>query len=99
MKTVTSTLAGAALVALGALAFVPEGASAAARKPAARSCEAAAALKLVGEAAPDDARVRQLTGAKKIRRVKPGQAVTMDYSPDRVTLEIVSGRIVSTSCG
>ena len=98
MKTMISRFALAAVAALGIAALVSADVSAAPRKPV-QSCEASAALKLVGEPAPDDERVRQLTGAKKVRRVGPGQSVSMDYMPDRVTLEIARGSIVSTSCG
>ncbi len=85
-------------VAIIAVPFLAADASAAARKAAA-SCEASAALKLVGAEAPDDKRIRQLTGAKTVRRVGPGQSVSLDYRPERVTLEIAKGQVVSTSCG
>lgn len=81
-----------------AVAAAPGDASATARKAAA-SCEAAEAIKLIGAAAPDDASVRRLTGARTVRRVAPGGAVTMNYRPERVTLEIADQRVVSTMCG
>ncbi|MDR4308629.1 hypothetical protein IHQ68_18570 [Chelatococcus sambhunathii] len=85
-------------LAIFAVCLPPADASAAARKPVA-SCEASAALKLVGAQAPGDKEIRLLTGAKTVRRVAPGQSVTLDYRPERVTLEIASGQVVATSCG
>lgn len=92
---------GAALLGAGLLAAMaaPSGEASAAGRKAVASCEAAEAIKLIGAAAPDDASVRRLTGARTVRRVAPGQAVTMTYRPERVTLEIADQRVVSTMCG
>lgn len=62
-------------------------------------CDEAKAAKLVGAPAPSDAEVRKATGATKIRRVKPGQPVTLDFSASRVTLEIENGKVVAARCG
>lgn len=80
-------------LALGALAFAPEA------KAQSNGCEAAKALTLIGKAAPPDAEVKALTGARTVRRVAPGDAATLDYRPDRVTLEIDKGQVTSTRCG
>lgn len=62
-------------------------------------CDEAKAAKLVGAPAPSDADVRKATGATKIRRIKPGQPVTLDFSASRVTLEIENGKVVAARCG
>lgn len=62
-------------------------------------CEAAEAQRLIGKEAPSDAEVKTLTGARVVRRVAPGDVATMDYRPDRVTLGLERGRIVTTRCG
>ena len=90
--------ASAALALLAGIALWSGSAQAAAPKPAG-GCEAAAAIKFIGAEPPDDAIARSLTGAKTVRRVAPGQSVSLDYRPDRLTLEIADGQVVSTSCG
>jgi hypothetical protein len=41
-----------------------------------------------------------MTGATIVRIVRPGEAVTMDYREDRLTLELdAAGKVVSARCG
>lgn len=74
------------------------GQSDAAAAPGGR-CDNARAEALAGHAAPADADARAATGAVVVRRIRPGQAVTMEFSADRLTLEIADGRVVSARCG
>lgn len=64
-------------------------------------CDPAAAETLVGQDAVSDARAAELTGAKIVRQVGPGDPVTMDFREERVTIETdpESGKIVRASCG
>ena len=59
------------------------------------------AQKLVGKTGLSDTQIKQLTKSETVRRVEPGQAVTMDYRDDRVTVSIdpVSNKITHASCG
>jgi hypothetical protein len=43
----------------------------------------------------------QITGASLVRQIEPGQGVTMDYRPERVTIETDpnTGTILRASCG
>lgn len=65
------------------------------------ACMAEAAQRLVGQPKPTDDEARKLTGAQIVRQIKPGQAVTFDFRPDRVTITTnpATGRVVSASCG
>ncbi|WIG50290.1 MAG: hypothetical protein OJF48_001207 [Afipia sp.] len=42
-----------------------------------------------------------MTGATIVRQIKPGQGVTMDYRPERVTIETDdrTRKIIRASCG
>ena len=59
------------------------------------------AQKLVGKTGLSDTQIKQLTKSETVRHVEPGQAVTMDYRDDRVTVRIdpVSNKITHASCG
>lgn len=47
-----------------------------------------------------DASIRQTVGHDRIRTIKPGDAVTMDFRPDRLNIEIgEDGRIKRIRCG
>lgn len=87
---------GGALV-LASLALSRTEAAAMALDPG--RCDAAKASALVGKPAPSDAEARTAAGAAKVRRIKPGQPVTLDFSASRLTLEIVDGKVVSARCG
>ena len=45
-------------------------------------------------------RVQTLSGAARVRWIKPGMMVTMDYSETRLNVRVdVRGRILSVNCG
>ena len=51
-----------------------------------------------GEAMADE--VRRRSGARTSRALRPGQAVTLEYSSDRINFELdAGGRIVRVRCG
>lgn len=54
------------------------------------TCDAAAARALIGGRATDVlvAEAQRLTGARRVRSIRPGMMVTMDYSPDRLNIHI-----------
>lgn len=65
-------------------------------------CNAEAAQPLVGQTATNQlgADALRLTGARTIRWIQPGQAVTMDYRPDRLNIRLDAGnRVEAVSCG
>ena len=42
----------------------------------------------------------RLTGARGIRWIQPGQAVTMDYRPDRLNISLdAQNRVIDFGCG
>ena len=65
-----------------------------------QQCLPEAAKSLVGKTLTD-AEIQHITQAKTVRRVKPGQPVTMDYQSDRVTvtLDPDSHQITQANCG
>lgn len=65
------------------------------------SCRAEAAQRLVGKPKPSDEQAKALTGARIVRQIAPGQAVTFDFREDRVTITTnpATGRVVGASCG
>lgn len=95
MKSLIAALA----LSLPACATTPaEGAP----EPAAGACNAAAARALVGRPATDAlvAEAQRLTGARRVRAIRPGMMVTMDYSPDRLNIHIgPDDRIERFACG
>ena len=64
-------------------------------------CQPAAAEALTGRPGVSDAQAMQLTGATIVRQIRPGQAVTMDYRQERVTIETDpnTNRILRAMCG
>lgn len=81
MKSLIAVLA----LSLPACATMPaEGA------PGPDRCDAAAARALIGRRATDArvAEAQRLTGARRVRSIRPGMMVTMDYSPDRLNIHI-----------
>lgn len=64
-------------------------------------CRPEAASGLAGQPRLTDDEARQRTGATVVRQIAPGQPVTMDYSPARVTVETDprTGRVVRAFCG
>ncbi|MCO5131137.1 MAG: I78 family peptidase inhibitor [Xanthobacteraceae bacterium] len=64
-------------------------------------CNPAAADALAGKSRISNRRAKRLTGATIVRQIKPGQGVTMDYRPERVTIETdgKTRKIVRAYCG
>ena len=64
-------------------------------------CNPAAAAALAGKNRISDRRAKRLSGATIVRQIKPGQAVTMDYRQERITIETdnKTGKIVRAFCG
>lgn len=65
-------------------------------------CEAGKAQGLVGQAASAElgARALELTGARTIRWIRPGDIVTMEYRTDRLNIELDSrNRVTAIRCG
>lgn len=62
------------------------------------ACGAAGLQYLVGQ---DEAALAAITfAAERVRVIRPGQPVTMDYSPERLNIELdAAGRIQRLSCG
>ena len=90
-------LAAALLATGGCMAageeMVPEGMAA---------CDAGAAQALVGQPATAalGARALELTGARALRWIRPGDVVTMDYRTDRLNIVLdASGRVSGLKCG
>lgn len=66
------------------------------------ACQAAAAQSGVGQAYTEalSAQLQAAAGAKTVRVIRPGQAVTMDYRDDRLNLELdAAGKITRVFCG
>ena len=65
-------------------------------------CDASRAQGLVGQQATAEigARALDLTAARTIRWIRPGQAVTMDYREDRLNIALdARNRIEQVTCG
>lgn len=65
-------------------------------------CDASKAESLIGRTATAElgAEALRLTGARGLRWIQPGQAVTMDYRPDRLNIELDGqNRVVKIRCG
>ncbi|MCA0419360.1 MAG: hypothetical protein LCH80_11660 [Proteobacteria bacterium] len=65
------------------------------------ACSEDEAEALAGKARIGDAEAQQATGATIVRQIRSGQGVTMDYRPERVTIETdpKTGRIIRAYCG
>ena len=66
------------------------------------SCDAKAASAYVGQAIGEQvaAQAKSAAGARGVRIIRPGMAVTMDYRAGRLNLEVdEQGRIIRASCG
>ena len=66
-----------------------------------KECLAEEAKVLVGKTSLTDNEIKQKTQSEIIRRIAPGQPVTMDYRSNRITVTIdpVSKKITHASCG
>ena len=65
-------------------------------------CDAAKAQAIVGGAGTQaaGARALQLSGARTIRWIRPGDAVTMDFRTDRLNIHLdAKGRVQRVNCG
>lgn len=88
-------------------ACTPTGASEGAQQPAgppptSGACDATRAQFAVGEAYSDALaeRARKAAGASIVRRLVPGQVVTMEYSAARLNLDTdAAGKVTSARCG
>ncbi|WP_294267477.1 I78 family peptidase inhibitor [uncultured Sphingomonas sp.] len=65
-------------------------------------CDATPVQNLIGQ--PDDPatvdRAKAASGARTVRRYETGSALTMDFRPDRLNVEVdAGGKIVKLSCG
>ena len=71
-------------------------------EPAPAGCRAEAAAALVGQAASAGlgTEALRLTGARRLRWIRPGDVVTMDYSPERLNVHLdARGRVERLACG
>ncbi|HEX8055255.1 MAG TPA: I78 family peptidase inhibitor [Novosphingobium sp.] len=71
-------------------------------EPAADECGASKLGSYMGQAAGADtmAKIKQTIGHERIRTINPGDAVTMDFRPDRLNVEVgEDGRIKRLHCG
>lgn len=71
-------------------------------EPAADECGASKLGSYLGPAAAADtmAKIRQTIGHDRIRTINPGDAVTMDFRPDRLNVEVGDDdRIKRLRCG
>ncbi len=66
------------------------------------TCAPAKAQVLVGQpgTAALGARALELTGARSVRWIRPGNAVTMDFREDRLNIDLnAQGRVKGLRCG
>lgn len=71
-------------------------------EPAADECGASKLGSYKGQAPAADtmAKIKQTIGHDRIRTINPGDAVTMDFRPDRLNVEVgEDGRIKRLRCG
>jgi len=69
---------------------------------AAMTCDATPGKWAVGEIADDAlvAKVKADTGSDRVRVIRPGMMVTMDYREDRVNLDVdADNRVLTIRCG
>ncbi|HTG37851.1 I78 family peptidase inhibitor [Sphingomonas sp.] len=65
-------------------------------------CDATAIQDLVGQNGDPATieRAKSMSGARDVRRYVSGSALTMDFRPDRLNVEVdAAGRIVKLGCG
>ncbi|MBA3676342.1 MAG: hypothetical protein H0W74_02925 [Sphingosinicella sp.] len=97
-STLAKPLIAASLMMTGAcVQVIPEG-GASPTGP----CDASRAQSLIGRSGTGQlgADALRRTGARDIRWIQPGQAVTMDFRADRLNIELDAGnRVVRFTCG
>lgn len=66
-----------------------------------KECLPEKAKELIGQSTLTDDQIKQKTQSEIVRRVTPGQPVTMDYRSNRITVTIdpVSKKITQANCG
>lgn len=87
---------------LAALALGACAATGATPEQAMTECNADPAQFAIGQAHTDALadKARKAAGAKVVRRLVPGQVVTMEFSPERLNLETdEKGVVVAVRCG
>lgn len=92
---------------IGMLALLTLGACAKPAAPIAEAtapgvqCDANAVQSLVGRMATDvTAEAQKRSGARSVRSYRSGDAVTMDFRPDRLNVERdATGKVVKFTCG
>ena len=57
-------------------------------------CKAGTVEHLIGAPLPSEAELAQIEGPKRIRVIRPGDAVTMDHMPVRLNIEVDEDDIV-----
>jgi hypothetical protein len=65
-------------------------------------CDASDLKDLIGQPLSEalQARAQERSGARVVRILRPGQAVTMDYSETRLNIEVdAQSKIISVGCG
>lgn len=70
--------------------------------PAEDACGAAPLARYAGAQASDEVRaaIAATLGERRVRYIAPGDAVTMDFAPSRLNVELDgTGRIVRLRCG
>lgn len=97
MRHTAATLAPACALMLALVACTPAGAPPVDPLPNVESCGAEGLQQLLGQ---PEAVLATLRFSTVLRVIRPGMAVTMDYSPSRLNIEIdATGRISRISCG
>lgn len=88
-----------ALLALAACTQTP--APATADPASGAQCDATPVQTLIGQTADAAVdRAKTVSGARTVRRYESGSALTMDFRPDRLNVEVDDGgKIVKLSCG
>jgi hypothetical protein len=96
----------AALLAIACTACANRGGdapSAGAQPPmSGKQCDATPVQSFVGQAGnvANVERIKAASGARDVRRYETGSALTMDFRPDRVNVEVgKDGNIVKIGCG
>lgn len=96
------TLVASAVLAATACAATPDYRTGGPNPPLQMQCDAERARWAIGREASADVveEVRGATQSQHVRVIHPGQAVTMDFRPDRVNIHVNErNAITSVTCG